>query len=334
MSSIPQQQVRVPLRCVAMSKGAPLSGREDAELLRRYLEEIGEHPLLMGRDEVLLGKALDAGREARVLLEAGNVDDDEVEKCAAAIAEAETARTRFINSNLRLVVSVARRYQGHGLSMLDLIQEGNLGLMRAVEKFDHRRGFKFSTYATWWIRQAIGKAIADTSRSIRVPAHVRESATLVTRSTQTLLDHLGRPPTILEVAEDTGLTSDRVRLVLRHRADILSLSAPVGEENDTELADLIEDPTATEPIDTITATFERDALYASLNRLNEREREVLCSRFGLGRDQEQTLAEIGERFHLTRERIRQIEAKALSKLRHPCIAGVQPSGRVAALVET
>ncbi|MCU1344262.1 MAG: polymerase, sigma 70 subunit, RpoD subfamily [Acidimicrobiia bacterium] len=316
-----------------MSKGAQVSGREDAELLRRYLEEIGEHSLLLGRDEVLLGKALDAGREARQLLAAGDLDEAAAAQCNAAIAEADTARIKFINSNLRLVVSVARRYQGHGLSMLDLIQEGNLGLMRAVEKFDHRRGFKFSTYATWWIRQAIGKAIADTSRSIRVPAHVRESATLVTRSTQTLVDSLGRSPTILEVAEDTGLTVDRVRLVLRHRADVLSLSAPVGEENDTELADLIEDPTATEPIDTITASFERDALYASLNRLNEREREVLCSRFGLGRDQEQTLAEIGERFHLTRERIRQIEAKALSKLRHPCIAGVQPSGREAALAE-
>jgi RNA polymerase primary sigma factor len=311
-----------------MANGAQLSGREDAELLRRYLEEIGEHPLLLASDEVALGKALDAGREARTKLDEGALDRAATKKCEAAISSADTARARFINSNLRLVVSVARRYQGHGLSMLDLIQEGNLGLMRAVEKFDHRRGFKFSTYATWWIRQAIGKAIADTSRSIRVPAHVRESATLVTRSTQQLLEQLGRPPTIAEIADDTNLTADRVRLVLRHRADVLSLSAPVGDENDTELADLIEDPTATEPIDTITAAFERDALYASLQRLNEREREVLCSRFGLGRDQEQTLAEIGERFHLTRERIRQIEAKALSKLRHPCIAGVQSSDRV------
>ena len=291
------------------------------ELLRRYLDEIGAHPLLTSADEETLGRALDTGRAAAAELERtprpGPRRRTELEE---ALADAAEARRRFIQANLRLVVSVARRYESSGLALLDLIQEGNLGLMRAVEKFDHRRGFKFSTYATWWIRQAIGRAIAESSRTIRVPAHVRENYALIDASTERLAAALDRPPTPAEIARDTGLTEERVGLVQRHRAQLLSLSTRLSVDSDTELADTIVDTEAAGPYDAAAAALEREALRAQLARLSERERRVLSLRFGLDEPGPQTLAEIGEEFDLTRERIRQIEARALGKLRHPSVA--------------
>jgi RNA polymerase sigma factor (sigma-70 family) len=291
------------------------------ELLRRYLDEIGAHPLLTSADEEALGRALDAGREAAVELEEtprpGPRRRAQLEE---VLADAADARRRFIQANLRLVVSVARRYESSGLALLDLIQEGNLGLMRAVEKFDHRRGFKFSTYATWWIRQAIGRAIAESSRTIRVPAHVRENYALIDASTERLAAALDRPPTPAEIARDTGLTEERVELVQRHRSQLLSLSTRLSVDSDTELADTIVDTEAAGPYDAAAAALEREALRAQLARLSERERRVLSLRFGLDEPGPQTLAEIGEEFDLTRERIRQIEARALGKLRHPSVA--------------
>jgi RNA polymerase sigma factor (sigma-70 family) len=291
------------------------------ELLRRYLDEIGAHPLLTSADEEALGRALDVGRAAAVELE-GTPRPGPRRRAALeeALADAADARRRFIQANLRLVVSVARRYESSGLALLDLIQEGNLGLMRAVEKFDHRRGFKFSTYATWWIRQAIGRAIAESSRTIRVPAHVRENYALIDASTERLAAALDRPPTPAEIARDTGLTEERVELVQRHRSQLLSLSTRLSVDSDTELADTIVDTEAAGPYDAAAAALEREALRAQLARLSERERRVLSLRFGLDEPGPQTLAEIGEEFDLTRERIRQIEARALGKLRHPSVA--------------
>jgi RNA polymerase sigma factor (sigma-70 family) len=290
------------------------------ELLRRYLDEIGAHPLLTSADEEALGLALERGRVAAAELDGRPRSGTRRAELEGILADAAEARRRFIQANLRLVVSVARRYESSGLALLDLIQEGNLGLMRAVEKFDHRRGFKFSTYATWWIRQAIGRAIADSSRTIRVPAHVRENYALIDASTERLANTLDRQPTPAEIAHDTGLTEERVELVQRHRTQLLSLSTRLSSDSDTELADTLVDTDNAGPYDVAAAALEREALRAQLARLSERERRVLSLRFGLDEPGPQTLAEIGETFELTRERIRQIEARALGKLRHPSVA--------------
>ncbi|MGE0309834.1 MAG: RNA polymerase sigma factor RpoD/SigA [Acidimicrobiia bacterium] len=298
--------------------------------MRQYLDEIGAHTLLSGPDEVRLGNVMAEGREAAERLATfGAMDERDRRKLQRLVDAGEGARDEFIKANLRLVVSVARRYQGNGLAMADLVQEGNIGLMRAVDKFDPNRGFKFSTYATWWIRQSIGRAIAESSRSIKVPAHVRESAPLVMKAMEKLGAVHDRRPTSAEVAADTGLTAERVELVLIHRADVVSLSTPVMED-DAELGDQLEDPTLETPFEVVLSHLERERLFKSLNRLNERERDVLRLRFGLDRGEEQTLAEIGDLFKLTRERIRQIEAKALTKLRHPCISGMRPTARTTA----
>ncbi|MGE3328470.1 MAG: RNA polymerase sigma factor RpoD/SigA [Acidimicrobiia bacterium] len=302
----------------------------DGDAMRQYLDEIGAHTLLSGPDEVRLGNVMAEGREAAERLATfGAMDERDRRKLQRLVDAGEGARDEFIKANLRLVVSVARRYQGNGLAMADLVQEGNIGLMRAVDKFDPNRGFKFSTYATWWIRQSIGRAIAESSRSIKVPAHVRESAPLVMKAMEKLGAVHDRRPTSAEVAADTGLTAERVELVLIHRADVVSLSTPVMED-DAELGDQLEDPTLETPFEVVLSHLERERLFKSLNRLNERERDVLRLRFGLDRGEEQTLAEIGDLFKLTRERIRQIEAKALTKLRHPCISGMRPTARTTA----
>jgi RNA polymerase sigma factor (sigma-70 family) len=299
------------------------------ELLRRYLDEIGAHPLLTASDEEHFGRCLEAGRLAAATLDApGRVGASRRAELEAALAVAADARRVFIQSNLRLVVAVARRYESSGLALLDLIQEGNLGLMRAVEKFDYRRGFKFSTYATWWIRQAIGRAIADNSRTIRVPAHVRENFGAIDASTERLAAALDRTPTAAEIAADTGLTTERVELVQRHRAHLVSLSARLSSDSETELAETIVDNDALGPYDEAAAALEREALRLQLARLSERERRVLSLRFGLDAPTPHTLAEIGEQFSLTRERIRQIEARALGKLRHPSVARVWAHDRI------
>jgi RNA polymerase primary sigma factor len=241
----------------------------------------------------------------------------------------DAARAEFIQCNLRLVVSVARRYEGAGLGLLDLIQEGNLGLMRAVEGFDHQKGFKFSTYATWWIRQSIGRALADSSRTIRVPSHVREVYSLIDQSTDKLAAELDRQPTVEEVAELSGVSAERVALVRQHRRPLVSLSTPLDAEGETELGEIIPDEGAVSPYEAAAAALEKRALTEQLRRLEEREEEVLRARFGLD-GVPLTLAEIGDKMGVTRERVRQIEARALGKLRHPSVSRVWHEGQRAA----
>jgi RNA polymerase primary sigma factor len=279
----------------------------DRDLVRVYLAELRREPLLSAADEVELAKLIEAGRAPGAT--------------AADRTAAAKARTRFIQANLRLVVSIAKRYQHGGLPMLDLIQEGNLGLMRAVEKFDHRKGFKFSTYATWWIRQGITRAIADKSRTIRVPAHLGETLSVLARCSAHLLKTLHREPTAAELATESGFSIERVIDALQVEPDLVSLSALVGEDGSMELGDLLPDLDARAPDDVVVVTAERDLVRNALGCLAPRERQVLSLRFGLDDEQPLTLEEVGNRFDLTRERIRQIEAKALTKLRHPCLPG-------------
>ena len=279
------------------------SGGDDGELLRQYLDEIGAHPLLTAAEETQLGALVRAGG-----------------------SDADAARRRFIQSNLRLVVSVAKRYDGNGLTLLDLIQEGNLGLMRAVDRFDHTKGFKFSTYATWWIRQAIGRALADTSRTIRVPSHVRDTFSRIDQSTTRLASELERPPTADEVSADTGIPAERVSLAQQHRRPLVSLSTPIDDTGEVELGDILEDDDAIAPYEAAASALERQALELQLSRLTPREQAVVRSRFGLD-DDPMTLAEIGELYDVTRERVRQIEARALGKLRHPSVARIWSAGQ-------
>jgi RNA polymerase sigma factor (sigma-70 family) len=291
------------------------------DLTRRYLAELGSYPLLTAQDEAELARTIAEGRAAETRLAAGvAVSRRERIRLQGRVAAAADARRRFIQSNLRLVVSIAKRYQTPSMSLLDLIQEGNLGLMRAVEKFDHRKGFKFSTYATWWIRQAIGRGIADKGRTIRLPSHLMDTLATLSRCSSTLLKSLGREPSAAELSADTGIPVEKVEAALRAAPDLVSLSATVGDEGDHELGDLLADPTSEAPFDAAAAAIERDDLRALLDHLDERERAILSLRFGLNDDRPLTLDEVGRRFNLTRERIRQIEAKALTKLRHPCSA--------------
>ena len=289
-----------------------------ADLMRQYLKEIGNYELLTAADEVELAKLIEAGRRAEVELARSGETLDEARREALRHRSlaGHSAKQRFIQSNLRLVVSIAKRYQPCGLPLLDLVQEGNLGLMRAVEKFDHRRGFKFSTYATWWIRQAVSRAIADKSRTIRVPVHMVETVAQVSRATAGLARALGREPTTAELSAETGLTPERVVEAQRVAPDPVSLFEQVGDEN-AELADFLEDPSAQASFDAAVVAIEREELRTVLANLSEREQRVLELRFGLVGDRPRTLEEVGREFRLTRERIRQIEAKALSKLRHP-----------------
>jgi RNA polymerase primary sigma factor len=256
-----------------------------------YLKEIGNVPLLTSDQEVDLAMRVEAG-------------DTEAKR---ALTEA----------NLRLVVSIAKKYVGRGMPFLDLIQEGNMGLMKAVDKFDYTKGYKFSTYATWWIRQAITRGIADTGRTIRVPVHMVETINKNLRMTRQLLQELGREPTPEEVADRLGVPAARVREVLKISRDPVSLDTPIGEEDDSHLGDFIEDDTALSPADSATFSMLREELANALESLTDRERQVVKLRFGLEDGRARTLEEVGKEFNVTRERIRQIEAKALRKLRHP-----------------
>jgi RNA polymerase primary sigma factor len=286
--------------------------------VRMYLKEIGKVPLLTGEQEVTLAKRIEAGVNAteRLECEAG-LSDEETTSLEAVAVDGEMAKKQLTEANLRLVVSIAKRYVGRGMALLDLVQEGNLGLIRAVEKFDYTKGFKFSTYATWWIRQAITRAIADQARTIRIPVHMVETMNKVMRVQRSMLQELGREPTIEEIAEKVELTPDRVRDIQRIALEPVSLETPVGEEDDSSLGDFVEDPSAIAPATAAARALLTEAIEEALEELNDRERAVVRLRFGLDDGQVRTLEEVGKEFGVTRERIRQIESKTLAKLRHP-----------------
>ena len=291
------------------------------DLVRQYLEDVGRHSLLTAAEEVSLAQIYEAGQNAAAELEAGGrISAARRAELVEDVELGKAAKRRFIESNLRLVVSIAKRYPTAGLSMLDLIQEGNLGLIRAVEKFDHRRGFKFSTYATWWIRQAITRAIADKARTIRIPVHMVESLYRIRRVQSEFLEEHGREPTPDEIAEVSGLQETRVREALRVAPDPVSLHEPVGDEGE-ELGNFIEDAGVMDPVDVTMDGLRQEELWRTFMGLDRREREVLALRFGLLTGDPLTLEDVGRHFGLTRERIRQIESRALSKLRHPALAG-------------
>ena len=259
--------------------------------VKMYLKDIGRVPLLSAEEEVELAKRMQENDEA--------------------------AKKRLSEANLRLVVSIAKRYVGRGMLFLDLIQEGNLGLMKAVEKFDYQKGFKFSTYATWWIRQSITRAIADQARTIRIPVHMVETINKLTRVQRLLLQELGREPTPAEIAEKMGVTEERVHEIIKIAQDPVSLETPIGEEEDSHLGDFIEDEKTTTPSDSVAFTMLKEQLLNVLDTLTPREQKVLRLRYGIDDGKSRTLEEVGRVFNVTRERIRQIEAKALRKLRHP-----------------
>jgi len=306
----------------ALSPPTGSDGAASADSVRLYLKEIGRVPLLTGPEEVDLSKRLEAGEEAKTRIAAAEaagdiVSEDDLGADAALLADGEEARHQLIEANVRLVVSIAKRYRKRGMAFLDLIQEGNMGLMRAVEKFDHRRGFKFSTYATWWIRQAITRAIADQGRTIRIPVHMVEYMNKVSRVQRQLVQELGRDPTIEEVASRAELPESRVREVQRIRHDTISLEQPVSDGDDFSLSDVLEDESAIRPADAAALVMQKEAIAKVLQELSEREQEIMRLRYGLEDGRVWTLEDVGKRFGVTRERIRQIEAKTLAKLRHP-----------------
>ncbi len=284
-----------------------------------YLKEIGRVPLLTPEEEVNLALTIKAGSEAKEKYDADPdaLSEEEKAACLKAIKKGVAARKRLSEANLRLVVSIAKRYVGRGMQFLDLIQEGNLGLIKAVEKFDHTKGFKFSTYATWWIRQAITRAIADQARTIRIPVHMVETINKVKKVSSQLLHEQGKEPTAEEIAERLEMSVDKVREIMRVAQEPVSLETPIGEEEDSHLGDFIPDDEAPVPAEVASHTLLREQLSEVLDTLTEREEKVLRLRFGLEDGRPRTLEEVGKEFNVTRERIRQIEAKALRKLRHP-----------------
>jgi RNA polymerase primary sigma factor len=287
--------------------------------VRMYLKEIGKVPLLTAEQEVTLAKRIEAGLHAaeRLKHSDGRLSDETIASFEAVATDGTLAKKQLIEANLRLVVSIAKRYVGRGMALLDLVQEGNLGLIRAVEKFDYTKGFKFSTYATWWIRQAITRAIADQARTIRIPVHMVETMNKVLRIQRQMLQELGREPTVEEVAVKVEMTPDRVREIQRIAQEPVSLETPVGEEDDSFLGDFVEDPAAIAPATAAARALLTEAIVEALDELNDRERQVVRLRFGLDDGQVRTLEEVGKEFGVTRERIRQIESKTLAKLRHP-----------------
>jgi RNA polymerase primary sigma factor len=297
--------------------------------VRLYLNDLGRYPLLTAQQEVELSMQLEAGQKARErLLGDEPLTPEDRALLQHQIELAKTAHDSLVNSNLRLVVSLARRYVGRGMALLDLIQEGNVGLMRAVERFDYRRGFKFSTYATWWIRQSISRAIADQGRTIRMPIHVLDSVNKLTRLQREITQMRGHAPTIQELATELDLPVERVVELRRIAQDTVSLETPVGEDEDGTLGDLVEDVDSEMPADVATFASLQLQLAEALEGLSERERQVLVMRFGLADGKPRTLEEVGAHFNVTRERIRQLETKALAKLRHP-----DKSGRLQGFLE-
>ncbi len=292
-------------------------GGSSSDPVRMYLKEIGRVELLSGEEERRLAQAIEDGHRAAVELDRADLTDIERRRLMRAVNAGQQAKSELIQANLRLVVSIAKRYTLRGMQFLDLIQEGNLGLMRAVDKFDYTKGFKFSTYATWWIRQAITRSIADQARTIRIPVHMVESMNRVLRMQRQMHQELEREPTLDELSDRVGLPPDRVREILRISQDPLSLDSPLGEEDDSSLGDFIPDLTADTPADMATKKMLVQAVEEALGELSEREQEIVRMRFGLDDGQPKTLEDVGREFGVTRERIRQIEAKTLAKLRHP-----------------
>jgi RNA polymerase primary sigma factor len=295
-------------------------GLSDALLgdsVRLYLREIGQVPLLTADQEKRLAQAIERGQIAATKLKGVAPESKEAMALQKQIAEGDAARQQMAAANLRLVVSIAKRYRDRGLPLLDLIQEGSLGLLRAIEKFDHDKGFKFSTYATWWIKQALSRALADQSRLVRLPVHLGETLNRIQAARRQLTQKLGREPTDRELAENLGMSEEKLRELRRTAQDPVSLATPVGEEADSTLADFIPDPHALDADDAAASGMLRQQIATALDQLTERERRVLELRYGLSDGQPRTLEEVGKAFGVTRERVRQIEVKALRKLRHP-----------------
>lgn len=296
MLQIPEEEdtLLIPEEDVFAQDGSELDIAEGAgtdDPVRMYLKEIGQIPLLSSEEEIILAKRMSSGDEA--------------------------AKEKLAEANLRLVVSIAKKYAGRGMQLLDLIQEGNLGLIKAVEKFDYQKGYKFSTYATWWIRQAITRAIADQARTIRIPVHMVETMNRVVRTSRQLMQELGREPGPDEIGAKLGMPAQKVQEILKISQEPVSLETPVGEEDDSHLSDFIKDDRVAVPAEAATFTILQEQLGEVLSTLTDREQRVLCLRFGLDDGRARTLEEVGREFNVTRERIRQIEAKALRKLRHP-----------------
>ncbi len=337
LEGIPEEElkatvdVKLPKVTNARAKTAQRSRRRTADAsvtmltgdpVRMYLKEIGKVPLLTAAEEIDLAMKIEAGVDAGEQLERADQDGIEMERRERRrLSRIEQvgldAKQQLIEANLRLVVSIAKRYVGRGMLFLDLIQEGNLGLIRAVEKFDYTKGFKFSTYATWWIRQAITRAIADQARTIRIPVHMVETINKLVRIQRSLLQELGREPTPEEIGKEMDLSPERVREIQKISQEPVSLETPIGEEEDSQLGDFIEDDAAVVPPDAASFSMLQEQLNKVLDGLAERERKVISLRFGLEDGHPRTLEEVGREFGVTRERIRQIESKTLAKLRHP-----------------
>jgi len=287
-----------------------------ADTVGLYLDDVADHHLLTAEDEIELARAIEAGRKAGSQLDQEGLSDAERAHLEEAVEAGEQARAIFISSNLRLVISIAKRYTGRGLDLLDLIQEGNLGLIRAVEKFDWRKGFKFSTYATWWIRQAITRGIGNAGRTIRLPVHLIDVVRTVSDTRQVLHDRLQRAPTVDELAEASGVERERVLLAIEAPGDTVSLDRPVGSEGDAELQDFLGDDSV-DPFSRAVESLTQEKLMAAIALLDDDEQQVLWLRFGLDGSEPWTLTDVGRVMHTTRERVRQIEGRALAKLRHP-----------------
>ena len=290
--------------------------------VRMYLKEIGKVPLLTADEEIRLATAMSAGNAAKERMVAAEkegevIPEEELAALKKDVKQGEKAKQKLAEANLRLVVSIAKRYVGRGMLFLDLIQEGNLGLIKAVEKFDYTKGYKFSTYATWWIRQAISRAIADQARTIRIPVHMVETINKVIRVSRQLMQELGHDPSPEEISEEMGMPVDKVREILKIAQEPVSLETPIGEEEDSHLGDFIPDEGVSEPSEAASFTLLKEQLVDVLSTLTPREEKVLKLRFGIEDGRTRTLEEVGKEFNVTRERIRQIEAKALRKLRHP-----------------
>jgi RNA polymerase primary sigma factor len=300
----------------------PRSEVTSADGVRMYLREIGQVDLLTGEDERRLAQLIEEGHLAAQRIDSGEIsgeslDPTEYRMLLRVVQRGQRAKSELIQANLRLVVSIAKRYSGRGMLLLDLVQEGNLGLMRAVDKFDHTKGFKFSTYATWWIRQAITRSIADQARTIRIPVHMVEHMNRLIRTRREMQQELEREPSVEELAQRLQIDPDRVRDLLRISLDPLSLDSPVGEEDESLLGDFIQDASADGPDHAATRKMLSEAVETVLEELNDREQEIVRMRFGLDGARSKTLEEVGKEFGVTRERIRQIEAKTLAKLRQP-----------------